>query len=219
MWSHVVLHATTLLRFRPTLLNTQTSLEVVSGRIPNIRHLRVFGCQVWIAALEPQIRTISAHRLKGVYVGFDSPSIIRYLEIRTGVVHKSRFENCRFIETVFLKLPHHDQSPPLAFRATESFTMNPDPRTVLAETDVKKLLHLQTLANQISDSFDSGTRISRSPVPGFGNPKIPLVQDTTNIHIQAQSQTGQEPQNSRAKIRHHQTNTRFSLSQHKAKVY
>ena len=39
MWGHAILHAATLLRLRPTLLNTQTSLELVSGRVPNIHHL------------------------------------------------------------------------------------------------------------------------------------------------------------------------------------
>lgn len=44
MWGHIVLHATTLLRLQPTLLNTHTSFELLSGCPPNISHRRVFGC-------------------------------------------------------------------------------------------------------------------------------------------------------------------------------
>ena len=46
MWDHAVLYATSLLRLRPTLLNTQTPYELLSGRPPNISHIRVFVCQV-----------------------------------------------------------------------------------------------------------------------------------------------------------------------------
>ena len=173
LWSHAVLHAATLLRYRPTLLNSQSSLELVSGSIPNVRHLRIFGCQVWVPAPEPRMRTISAHRLEGIYIGCDSPSIIRYLETRTGVIHKARFENCRFIETIFPTLLSHTSSSPLTFRAPETFTMNPDPRTALSETEVQKLLHLQSLATRIPDAFDSGSRILRNPIPGSGNPRLP----------------------------------------------
>ena len=174
MWGHAVLHAATLLRLRPTLLNTQTSLEIVSGRVPNISHLRVFGCQVWVPAPEPQLRTISAHRIEGIYIGFDSPSIIRYLTPTSDVLHKARFANCRFLEEVFPLIPSAKTSP-LDFCATQSFTMNPDPRTALAETEVQKILHLHQLATQIPDSFDSGSRILRNPIPGSGNPKIPAL--------------------------------------------
>jgi hypothetical protein len=40
-------------------------------------------------------------RRLGIYVGFDSPSIIRYLEPLTGDVFTARFADCHFNETVF----------------------------------------------------------------------------------------------------------------------
>ena len=40
----------------------------------------------------------------GIYTGFDSPSIIRYLEPLTSDVFKARFEDCHFNETVFPQL-------------------------------------------------------------------------------------------------------------------
>ena len=40
----------------------------------------------------------------GIYVGIDSPSIIKYLEPMTGDVFRARFADCHFNETVFPQL-------------------------------------------------------------------------------------------------------------------
>lgn len=63
----------------------------------------------------------------------------------------------------------------LVFRALETLTLNPDPRTALAETEVQKILHLQALADKIPDGFDFGPRILRNPIPGTGNQKPPVL--------------------------------------------
>src|ERR1700738_183164 len=69
LWGHAVLHSAALLRLRPTLLNTQTPYELVAGRPPDVAHIRVFGCQVWIPVSEPRRQTIGPHRQEGIYVG------------------------------------------------------------------------------------------------------------------------------------------------------
>ncbi|KAM2322654.1 hypothetical protein ACFXTH_019306 [Malus domestica] len=43
-------------------------------------------------------------RRLGIYVGFDSPSIIRYLEPLTGDMFTTRFTDCHFDEIVFPSL-------------------------------------------------------------------------------------------------------------------
>ena len=95
-WAHAVLHAATLLRYRPTLLNDYSPLELLFGQTLDISHFRVFGCQVWVPTVEPKQTTISKHREEGVYIGFDSLSIIRYLTPSTCILHKVRFQNCKF---------------------------------------------------------------------------------------------------------------------------
>ena len=169
MWGHAVMHATTLLKLRPTLLNTQSPLELQSGRTPNISFLRVFGCQVWVPVPEPKRMTIGAHREEGIYVEFDSPSIIRYLVPATRILLKARFQNCRFIENIFPKVQIPDSNQPLDFTAPETLTMNPDFPTGLVDTEVNKIVHLKSLAEQIPDGFASGPRIIRNPIPGTGN--------------------------------------------------
>ena len=170
-WGHALLHAATLLRLRPTLLNHLTPFELLAGRPPNVSHLRVFRCQVWIPVAEPKRKTIGTHRFEAIYLGFDSPSIIRYMDIGNGNILKARFVNCKFVENVFPK-PITDstqKSVPLTFKAPETFTLNPDLRTVLADTDVQKLFNLKDLADQIPDGFYSGPRVLRNPLPGTGN--------------------------------------------------
>ena len=66
LWGHAVLHAATLFRLRPTLLHTQTPLELVSGKMPNVSYLRTFGCRVWVPVSEPQLKTIGIHHLEGI---------------------------------------------------------------------------------------------------------------------------------------------------------
>ena len=117
LWGHAVLHVASLLKLRSTLLNTQTPHELLSGRPPDISHLRVSGCQIWIPLHDPHRHKIGAHRQQGVYVGFDSPSIIGYLDLTTSNLYKARFANCCFIETKFPPLPSNTQSKPLNFGA------------------------------------------------------------------------------------------------------
>lgn len=76
LWDHVALHAAALQRLRPTLLCTQTPHVLLFGRPPNVSHIRVFGCQQWVPLPDPKRLTIGAHRQEGIYVEFDSPSII-----------------------------------------------------------------------------------------------------------------------------------------------
>ena len=83
-----------------------------------------------------------------IYTGFDSPSIIRYLEPLTGDVFKARFEDCHFNETIF---------PPLKgekslLEARREITWNVstlshlDPHTNQCELEVQRIIHLQGIA-------------------------------------------------------------------------
>jgi hypothetical protein len=52
-WGHVVLHATTLIRIRPTTYHKFFPLQLVFGHEPNISNLRIFGCVVYIPIYSP----------------------------------------------------------------------------------------------------------------------------------------------------------------------
>ncbi|KAM2757165.1 hypothetical protein PS2_018946 [Malus domestica] len=57
-----------------------------------------------VSALGHAILHAASLRRLGIYVGFDSPSIIRYLEPLTGDMFTTRFTDCHFDEIVFPSL-------------------------------------------------------------------------------------------------------------------
>ena len=71
------------------------------GHEPNISHLKIFGCAVYVPIAPPQRSKMGPQRRLGIYVGYDSPSIIKYLEPSTGDLFKARFADCHFNESVF----------------------------------------------------------------------------------------------------------------------
>ena len=207
-WSHAVLHAATLLRYRPTMLNEHSPLEILTGRPPDVSHIKVFGCQVWVPVPEPNRKTIGSHRLEGIYVGFDSPSIVRYVLPHTGTLSKARFQNCQFDERVFPSLSSDSSSQPIQFYSPQTFTANPDPRTGLADMEVKKLLDLQALAHKLPDSFSDSERITRNPLPSQGFAPISIhppkaSKPPTQPKAPTQSKVPTQPTAKRPKLTHH----------------
>ena len=84
-WGHAILHAAALIRLRPTANHKYSPLQLVSGREPNLSHLKVFGCAIYVSISSPQHTKMGPQRRLGIYIGFNSPSIIRYLEPLTGI--------------------------------------------------------------------------------------------------------------------------------------
>jgi hypothetical protein len=85
-WDHAVLHAADLIQLRPTAYHTNYTLELVRGNPPSISHLRKFGCATYVPISPPQRTFMDPHRKIGIYVGYQSPSIIKYLEPRLGTL-------------------------------------------------------------------------------------------------------------------------------------
>ena len=69
-----------LVRLKPTATQPHSPLQLVTGYEPNVSHLCLFG--------------------RAIYVGYDSPSIISYLEPLTGDLFTVHFSDCHFDETV-----------------------------------------------------------------------------------------------------------------------
>ncbi|KAJ0523083.1 putative RNA-directed DNA polymerase [Helianthus annuus] len=100
-WGHAILHAAALIRLRPTADHEYSPLQLVSGREPNLPHLKIFSCAVYVPISPPQRTIMGPQRRLGIYIGFNSPSIIKYLEPLTGDMFTARFADCQFNETVF----------------------------------------------------------------------------------------------------------------------
>jgi hypothetical protein len=97
-WGHAVLHAADLIQLRPTAYHSTTPLCLVCGNTPSISHLQKFGCVVYAPILPPQRITMDLHRKMGIYVGYHSPSIVKYLEPMTRDLFTTWYIDCIFNE-------------------------------------------------------------------------------------------------------------------------
>ena len=93
---HAIMHATTLVYIRPTSYHEYSRSQLVFGKQPNISHLQIFCCVVYVLIAPTQRTKIGLQRRLRIYVGFDSPSIIRYLEPLTSDIFTTRFVKCHF---------------------------------------------------------------------------------------------------------------------------
>ena len=98
------MHVTTLLCIWPTTYHEYSSSQLVFGKQPNISHLWIFGCAVYVPIAPTQHIKMGLQWQLVIYVGFDSPSIIRYLEPLTDGVFTAWFANYHFNKSVFLSL-------------------------------------------------------------------------------------------------------------------
>ena len=121
---------------------------------------------------KPQLKTIGTHRFEGIYIGYDSPSIIRYLSIPAGTLFRARFQNSHFDENIFPSLPNTKNIGLLDFFALQTFTQNPNPHIALTEQEVRKLISLKGLADRLPDGFSDAPRITKDPAPGAGLPSL-----------------------------------------------
>ncbi|GKB89276.1 hypothetical protein Tco_0961548 [Tanacetum coccineum] len=100
-------------------------------------------------------------RRLGIYVGYETSFIIRYVEPLTGDVFTARFADCHFNEANF---------PPL-------------------ETGVQKIMHLQEIENQLPNAFTNTKRVTKSHIPAANAParvELPNKQARNNIVQESQ---------------------------------
>jgi len=143
---------------------------LVFGHEPNIAHLRIFGCVVYVPVAPPQCTKMGPQRRLGIYVEFDSPFIIRYLEPLIGDLFTARFADCRFDETIFLQLGGEKKELKSEIAWEVSSLSHFDPHFLMCEQEVQKIIHLQNLANQMSDAFTDLKRITKSHIPAVNVP-------------------------------------------------
>jgi hypothetical protein len=120
-------------------------------------------------------------RRLGVYVGFDSPSIIRYLEPLTGDFFKAHFEYCYFDENIFTSLRREKSLPEARQEITwnNSTLSHLDPPTNQCELEVQRIIQLQSIANQLPDAFIDNKKIIKSHIPAANTPvkiEVPVGQ-------------------------------------------
>ncbi|KAI3693370.1 hypothetical protein L6452_33205 [Arctium lappa] len=184
IWGHAILHAASLIRMRPSAYHTYTPIQLAFGQEPNISHLRIFGCAVYVPIAPPQRTKMGPQRRLGIYVGYESSSIIRYLEPLTGDVFTARFADCHFNETTFPALGGEKKIQEKDVSWCEPSLLYLDPRTKQCETEVQKIMHLQEIANQLPDAFTDTKRVTKSYIPAVNAPariEVPVGQTNNKV--------------------------------------
>jgi len=130
---------------------------------------------------------MGSHRKLGIYVGYETPSIIKYLEPMTGDHHTAQYADCVFDEAHFPALwgeRHPEESREIEWNATGLQSL--DPRTSESELEVQRIIHLQNLANELLDAFTDHKKVTRSHTPAVNAPeRVQVPMKATNSTISA----------------------------------
>ncbi|KAJ9544182.1 hypothetical protein OSB04_023889 [Centaurea solstitialis] len=132
-WGYAILHAALLIRFRPTASQPFSEYQLVTRYEPDISHLRIFGCAVYVPIAPPQ-------RTKMVFLSL-------------GGDRKKDF-------------PRERQELSWNVPTLSHF----DPRTSQCESEVKRILNLQNVADSIPDAFTNIAKVTRSHIPAANVP-------------------------------------------------
>ena len=170
VWGHAILHAEALIRIRPSAYHRYSPLQLAFGKEPNISHLKIFGCAVYIPIAPPQRTKMGPQRRLGIYIGYDSPSIIRYLEPQTGDVFTARFADCHFNEKEFPTLGGDNKQVGKEIKWSVPSLLHLDPPTKQSELEVRRIMHLQNIANQLPDAFADTKMVTKSHIPAANTP-------------------------------------------------
>ncbi|KAM1800846.1 hypothetical protein ACFX11_032525 [Malus domestica] len=118
----------------------------------------------------------------GIYVGYDSPSIICYLEPLIGDLFTARFVDCHIYKTVFLSLGG-DKNVTVPEERRELSWMTPtlshlDPLTTQSETEVQRILDFQSIAHSMPNAFIYLACVTRSHIL---TTNMPAKMDVPNV--------------------------------------
>jgi hypothetical protein len=124
------------------------------------------------------------HRKLGIYVGYQSLSIIKYLEPLTGNLFMARYANCIFDEDHFSALGGdiipHKQCQEINRDAIA--ISNNDPRTSESELQVQKLINLQHIANNTPNAFTDYKGVTKSHNPARNaHARVEVPNKTTQL--------------------------------------
>lgn len=98
----------------------------------------------------------------GIYVGYESPSIVKYLEPTTGDLFTACFVDFHFDESNFPTLGGENKKLEKKISWNELSLSHLDPRTKQCELEVQKIIQLQNLANQLPNAFTDLKGVTKS---------------------------------------------------------
>ena len=67
-WGHAIMHAANLVHIRPTSYHEYSLFQLVLGKPPNISHIRIFGCAIYVPIAPTHRTKMGPQRRLGIYV-------------------------------------------------------------------------------------------------------------------------------------------------------
>jgi hypothetical protein len=129
------------------------------------------------------------HRKMGIYVEYLSSLIIKYLDPLTGGLLTARYANCIFNEDYFPALggefKYHTKCQAINWDAID--TLKEDPNTEETELQVQRIIELQNIANNLSNTFTNTKGVTKSSFPARNVPERIEVPIKT-IHLPSQQE-------------------------------
>jgi hypothetical protein len=142
------------------------------------------------------------HRKMGIYAGYLSPSIIKYLDPLIGDLLTARYADCIFNEEHFPALEgefkYHTECLEITWDVLD--TQKEDPRTTESELQVQRIIHLQNAANNLPDSFTVSKSVTKSHIPARNVPERIEVPNKTIRHPSSE-ESGRSTKNPRKRKR------------------
>jgi hypothetical protein len=134
-----------------------------------------------------------------IYIGFHSPSIIKYLEPLIGDVFTTRFVDYQFDEIIFPILGGEEKLKNQVTWNTSSISYL-DPWSGQCELKVQKIIHLQRMTNELPDAFINTKRVTKSHIPTLNTPaRIDITPAEVTIQIKRGRPIGSKDKNPRNK--------------------
>jgi hypothetical protein len=112
------------------------------------------------------------HRRMEIYIGFQSPSILKYLEPLTSDLFTAWSANCIFNEDHVLALGGDNKfiTDGWEINWNDKSILSSDPHTKDIELQVQKILELQQIASNLPDTFTDYKCVTRSLNPTVNAP-------------------------------------------------
>jgi hypothetical protein len=178
-WGHAVLHATDLVQLRPIVDHTTSPLQLICGDQSSISHMQKFGSALYMSIYPPKQTSMGPHMRMGIYVGYQSPSILKYLEPLTGDFFTIWFADCIFNKVHFLTLEGDNKfiTDGRDINWDDKSILSSDPRTKETELQVQKIIELQQIASNLPDAFTDYKGVTKSLNPAVNAPyqvKLPI---------------------------------------------
>ena len=129
VWGHTILHVATLDRIWLSAHHEYSLLQLTFDQEPNIFYIRIFGCAIYVPIAPPSRTKMSPQRRLEIYIGYESSSIIRYLELQTSDIFTACFTDCHFNEVIFSALGGEKKQLKREITWSEPSLLHLDPHT------------------------------------------------------------------------------------------